>query len=68
MICFDSPFSENELKEKAQKNGIKILPLSSYTIGETRSLYPRNTFVAGFGGMTKKQMSDAVKLLENAWK
>lgn len=67
LINYRSACTQVQLVEKAKNSGIKILPLSHYFIDEVSNRYNDNIFVMGFGGMSELEMTDAVRLLEQAW-
>ncbi len=68
LISLSSSFSSEELREKAADKGIKILPVSHYFIRDENFRFPPNTFVLGFGNMSKIRLGEALGMLAEAWK
>ncbi|MCD7777647.1 MAG: PLP-dependent aminotransferase family protein [Clostridiales bacterium] len=66
LLSVSSALSAEKLREKAAEKKIKILPLRHYMIKEN-CLFPENTFVLGFGGLSKTRLADALGLLIEAW-
>ncbi|WP_348982422.1 PLP-dependent aminotransferase family protein [Desulfosporosinus sp. HMP52] len=58
--------SERQMCSAAIENGVKVYPISDYFIGEVISKY-ENTFLLGFGALSKNEIEEGVKLLYKAW-
>jgi len=58
--------SEKEMCQAATENGVKVYPISDYFIGAMLEKY-QNTFLLGYGALSKKEISEGVKLLGVAW-
>lgn len=59
-----SPFSEEELIEKAKGEGVKIYPTSLFY----KNKPPRATVLIGFAGVSEDEIREGIKKLKTAWK
>lgn len=66
LITVKKDENEFKLKQMANNAGIKFIPLSACFINLNGRM-PPNTFILGFGELSKDDMKNAVKLLEKAW-
>ncbi|SHJ05934.1 PLP-dependent aminotransferase family protein [Desulfosporosinus lacus] len=58
--------SENDMRKAATEKGVKVYPISDYFIGQMLEKY-ENTFLLGYGALSKIEISEGVKLLYDAW-
>lgn len=58
--------SESDMCKAAAENGVKVYPISDYFIGAMLGKY-ENTFLLGYGALSKKEISEGVRLLAEAW-
>ena len=58
--------SETEMCQKAEKNGVKVYPISPYFNGEVPEEH-QSKVLLGFGALTEEQMKLGVNLLYKAW-
>ncbi|MBQ5682610.1 MAG: PLP-dependent aminotransferase family protein, partial [Peptococcaceae bacterium] len=58
--------SETEMCQKAEKNGVKVYPISPYFNGEVPEEH-QSKVLLGFGALTEEQMKLGVTLLHKAW-
>ena len=58
--------SEKEMCKAATQNGVKVYPISDYFIGARLEKY-NNTFLLGYGALSKEEISEGVRLLNGAW-
>lgn len=58
--------SENDMCLAAGKNGVKVYPVSNYLIGPRSDKY-QNTFLLGYGALSKEEITKGVRLLGAAW-
>lgn len=67
LIKIDTGKSEKAICIAAVEKGVKVYPISNYFIGEMLKKY-ENTFLLGYGALSKMEISEGVKLLYDAWK
>ena len=58
--------SGRDMCKAAAENGVKVYPISDYLIGARLDKYD-NTFLLGYGALSKKELSEGVNLLYGAW-
>lgn len=58
--------SKKDICKAAAICGIKVYPISDYFIGAMLEIY-ENTFLLGYGALSKMEISEGVKLLYDAW-
>lgn len=58
--------SEKEMCKAAIEHGVKVYPISDYFIGARLDKY-NNTFLLGYGALSKEEISKGVRLLNGAW-
>lgn len=66
LIKLSTEKCEKEVRNAAIEKGVKVYPVSDYFIGEVLSKY-ENTYLLGFGALSKQEISEGVKLLYKAW-
>ena len=57
---------QENMCQAAAENGVRVYPISNYFIGAMLEKY-RNTFLLGYGALSKQEISEGVKLLGVAW-
>ena len=64
LLTFNTEKDENEIREEADKLGIKIMPLSVCLLRPTPCL-PAKTFIIGFGKVNEDELRDAIKRIKS---
>ena len=57
---------ESDMCKAAAEKGVKVYPISDYFIGAMLGKY-ENMFLLGYGALSKKEISDGIRLLGVAW-
>lgn len=71
MYCIlqcDIPLEEKRANELLSENGVKLSPLTSSMHDKSKSSFPENTYVVGYGDMTSSQIREGIRLWSKIWK
>ncbi len=66
LLCIDNGMSEKELISSAERHGVRVYGLSSFSAEPTETPLP--IIVMGFSGLPFEGISPAVRALEKAWR
>lgn len=65
LVEFTNGMTEEESIKRAKREGVKVYPLSEYEIGE---LGEKKTVLLGYATLSEKELLEAAKRLQKAWK
>lgn len=67
LLCALYEVTEKDLKEKAQKEGIKIYGLSDYMVDDRVTSHFPTTVILGYAGMDTEEIKKGIAALKAAW-
>ncbi|MCR4442680.1 MAG: PLP-dependent aminotransferase family protein [Peptococcaceae bacterium] len=65
LLEIKSALTVEKIVELAEKAGVRVIPISSYSIEKTASKFPQ--VLLSYGGIPKEDIVPAVRLLNKAW-
>lgn len=66
LLHFHNGMSEAKLIERAEQRGVKVYGLSEYFIGQEKKR--QATILLGYANMNEDKITEAVRILDEAWK
>lgn len=67
LIQCDISLEEDRANAMLIENGVKLSPLTSSIYDKSRSVFPPNTYIVGYGDMTISQIREGVALWAKIW-